>query len=118
MLLASANGGTGSVGWWNTTDGGQTWARGQTLYALPGATFETSTLVRNGPAEARMLIGGVKDQQSHLYHNMYLIGDQGALGRPLAEASHLGERLETIKAMPAGKPKAEAKRRKKAGLSE
>jgi hypothetical protein len=65
-----------------------------------------------------MLIGGVKDQQSHLYHNMYLIGDQGALGRPLAEASHLGERLETIKAMPAGKPKAEAKRRKKAGLSE
>ena len=118
MLLASASGGTGSVGWWNTTDGGRTWARGQTLYALPGATFETSTLVRNGPAEARMLIGGVKDQQSHLYHNMYLIGDQGALGRPPAEASHLGERLESIKAMPVSNAKAEAKRRKKAGLSE
>jgi hypothetical protein len=64
-----------------------------------------------------MLVGGIKDQQSHLYHNIYLIGDHGAIGRPTAETNHLGDRLEAIKAMPPSnaKAEAEAKRRKKAG---
>ena len=118
MLLSHASNGTGSVGWWNTTDGGLTWARGESLISLPGHTFETSALVRNGPPEARMLVGGIKDQQSHLYHNMYLIGDHGAIGRPTAETNHLGDRLESIKAMPPSNAKAEAKRRTKAALGD
>jgi hypothetical protein len=47
---------------------------------------------------------------------MYLIGDHGAIGRPTAETSHLGDRLESIKSMPPSNAKAEAKRRKKAAL--
>jgi hypothetical protein len=50
--------------------------------------------------------------------NMYLIGDYGAIGRPTAETSHLGDRLESIKSMPPSNAKAEAKRRKKAALGE
>ena len=42
----------------------------------------------------------------------------GALGRPAAEASHFGDRLERIKALPKCSPKKEAKRKKKAGLGD
>ncbi len=118
MLLSQAANGTGAIGWWETMDGGLTWKRGKPMFSLPSYTFEPSALVRNGPPEARMLVGGVKDQQTHLYHNMYLIGDQGAVGRPAADTCHLGDRLETIKLMPQTNEKAEAKKRKKAGLSE
>ena len=46
---------------------------------------------------------------------MYLAGDRGPLGRPTAEASCLGNRLQSIKALPKGTPKAEAKKKKKTG---
>ena len=49
---------------------------------------------------------------------MYLIGEKGALGRPVAEASNLGDRLETIKLMPPSRSKAEAKARRKLGLDD
>jgi hypothetical protein len=65
-----------------------------------------------------MLICSKDPKQEHLYHPLFLIGEKGALGRPAAEASHLGDRLETIKAMPKSRSKAEAKRRKKAGLDD
>lgn len=60
----------------------------------------------------------VKLANNDLYHNMYLIGDHGAIGRPTAETSHLGDRLESIKTMPPSNAKAEAKRRKKAALGD
>jgi hypothetical protein len=117
MLLSQSENGNGVVGWWDTMDGGLTWKRGKSLFSLPSCTFESSTLVRNGLPEARMLVGGVTNQP-HLYRKMYLIGDQGALGRPAADAGHLGDRLETIRLMPQTHEKAEARKRKKAGLSE
>jgi len=48
---------------------------------------------------------------------MHLLGESGPLARPVAEASHLGDRLERVKLLPAPSlDKAEAKRKKKAGL--
>jgi hypothetical protein len=50
---------------------------------------------------------------------MYLVGEHGPLGRPAAEASRLGDRLEQIKSLPPPDPaRAEAKRKKKAGLGD
>ena len=118
MLLDQNRDGTGSVGWWNTADGGRTWAKGENVFSLKDAAFEMTAFVRNGHPDARMLVAGKAANQEHLYHAMYLIGDHGALGRPAAEASHLGDRLETIKAMPQTKTKAEAKKKKKAGLAD
>ena len=117
MLLSQSGNGGGAIGWWDTLDGGLTWKRGKSLFSLPSCTFEPSTLVRNGLPEARMLVGGV-DTQTHLYRKMYLIGDHGALGRPAADTRHLGDRLETIRLMPQTREKEEARKRKKAGLSE
>ena len=114
MLLCQNHAGTGSVGWWNTADGGQMWTKGANLFSLKDASIQVTALVRNAHPDARMLVGSRNDQQEHLYHQMYLVGDHGALGRPADEAGHLGDRLETIKAMPQTKAKAEAKRKKKA----
>ena len=60
----------------------------------------------------------VKLANNDIYLYMYLIGDHGAIGRPTAETSHLGDRLESIKSMPPSNAKAEAKRRKKAALGD
>ena len=117
MLLDQNDAGVGSVGWWNTDDGGKTWVRGESLISQKDTSFETTALVRNAHPDARMLVAGTIANQEHLYHPMYLIGDRGPLVRPAAEASHLGDRLELIKALPKGSPKKEAKRKKKAGLS-
>ena len=47
---------------------------------------------------------------------MFLVGEHGPLGRPAAEASHLGNRLEQIKSLPPpNQAKAEAFKKKKAG---
>ncbi|MSU66436.1 MAG: hypothetical protein EXS38_10115 [Opitutus sp.] len=116
MLMDQNVAGTGSVGWWNTADGGRTWAKGENVYSLKDTGFEVTALVRNAHPDARMLVAGKLANQEHLYHHMYLLGDHGPVGRPALEASHLGDRLETIKAMPKTKAKAEAKKKKKEGM--
>jgi hypothetical protein len=75
-------------------------------------------LVRNAHPDARMLVGSQPQQPEHLYRRMYLIGDRGPIGRPVAEASHLGDRLERIKELPPGRPKAEAKKKKRAAVQD
>jgi hypothetical protein len=116
MLLDRSVEGTSYIDWWNTADGGRTWAKGDSVFSLPGAGLDVSAFVRNAHPEARMLVASKIADQTHLYHRMYLIGDRGPLSRPAAEASHLGDRLETIRAMPQTRAKAEAKRIKKALL--
>ena len=114
-LLTQNNAGNGEVNRWQTLDGGVSWTKDATLFSAPGLSFQATALVRNAHPDARMLVSASSAQQTHLYHHMYLVGDHGALVRPAAEASHLGDRLETIKAMPKSRAKAEAKARKKAG---
>jgi len=75
-------------------------------------------MVRNAHPDARMLLGSKNNTQDHLYRQMYLVGDRRPLGRPAAEASCLGDRLRSIKVLPTDKPKAEAKKRKKAAKTD
>ena len=117
-LLTQNNAGTGEVNWWKTTDGGLTWAKGATLYSAKGLSFVPTVLVRNGQPEAEIFLGSKVADEKNLYRQMYLIGEKGALGRPVAEASNLGDRLETIKLMPPSRSKAEAKARRKLGLDD
>jgi hypothetical protein len=66
-----------------------------------------------------MLLVSRSAAEPHLYRRMHLVGAHGALVRPAAEAGHLGNRLEQIKSLPPPSlDKAEAKKRKKAGLAE
>jgi hypothetical protein len=107
------------IGWWNTTDGGLTWVKGATLISSKDLSFTPSAMVRNAHPDAVMLLAAKDSVSKHLFRQMYLVGERGPLARPAAEASHLGDRLEQIKSLPPpSQAKAEAKRKKKAGLGE
>ncbi len=114
--LAQSRDGNGEVNVWETDDGGAAWRKTDTLFVLPAHGLEATTLVRNAHPDARMLVGSQAHESEHLYRRMYLIGDRGPIGRPAAEASHLGDRLERIKALRTGRPKAEAKKKKRAAV--
>lgn len=114
MILGLGNPGLDEVGWWKTTDGGLNWVKGPVLISSSSMGFQTSVIIRNAHPDAQMLLAAVLANEEHLYRRMYLVGEHGPLGRPEAEASHLGDRLEQLKLLPKGTPKAEAKRKKKA----
>ncbi len=98
MLLDQDNAGVSVVGWWNSHDGGLTWQKGPALLSSSELNFEASTLVRNAHPDARMLVASKSRKFDEPYHQMYLVGDKGPLGRPEAEANCLGEKLEREKA--------------------
>lgn len=119
MILGRSHEGQNETGWWNTTDGGLTWTQGATLIASREMSFIPSTMVRNAHPDAVMLVAESNKALPHLYRRMFLVGAHGPLGRPAAEASHLGDRLEQIKSLPPpSAAKAEAKKKKKAGLGD
>lgn len=119
MILGLGKGGRNEIGWWKTTDGGLTWAKGATLIASREMSFTPSVIPRNAHPDAVMLVASINPSLNHLYRQMYLVGERGPLGRPAAEAGHLDDRLEQIKSLPPpSQDKAEARRRKRAGLAE
>ena len=119
MILGRSFEGRNEIGWWNTTDGGRTWAQGATLIASREMSFNTSSLVRNAHPDAVMLLASHNPSFPHLYRQMFVVGAHGPLVRLAAEASHLGDRLEQIKSLPPPSvAKAEAKAKKKAGLGD
>jgi BNR repeat-containing family member len=116
LLQVTTDSGT-ELGWWNTSDGGRTWARGAPLLVSSDRTFRLSALLANAHPDALLLASSRSAADAHLYRRMHLLGESGPLTRPVAEASHLGDRLERVKLLPAPSlDKAEAKRKKKAGL--
>jgi len=119
MLLAQTTEAGHEIAWWNTTDGGLTWLKGAVFMASKERSFNLSAMIRNAHPDAVMLLASRSAAEPHLYRQMHLVGAHGALVRPAAEASHLGDRLEQIKSLPPpNKDKAEAKKRKKLGLGD
>jgi hypothetical protein len=119
MLLAETTDAGNEIAWWNTTDGGLTWLKRGVFMTSKERSFNLSAIIRNAHPDAVMLLASRSGDQPHLYRQMHLVGAHGALVRPAAEASYLGNRLEQIKTLPTpNKDKAESKRKKKLGLSD
>jgi hypothetical protein len=119
MILGLGTESGHEIGWWNTTDGGLTWVKGATLIAAKERSFTPSALIRSAHPDAVMLLASRSPAEPHLYRQMHLVGARGPLGRPATESSHLGDRLEQIKSLPPpSQAKAEAKKKKKAGLGD
>ena len=112
MLLSNA----GEVCWWNSADGGLTWAKGACLLSSPDAGYVPSALVRNGGPGGWMVVSEYKSAQNHLYRNLFLLGDGGPVGRAEEGASNLGDRLKNLEANPPV-PKAEKAGKKKRNKS-
>jgi hypothetical protein len=94
MILSTENDGTNEIGWWNTKDGGLTWTKGDILISSKALSFGTTAIARNAHPDAVMLLGSRDATEPHLYRRMFLVGARGPLGRPAAEAGHLGNRLD------------------------
>jgi hypothetical protein len=92
-MLLSAQGG---VYWWKTTDGGLTWAEESCLLSSPNAGYVTTALVRNATPDAWMVVSEDNGDQNHLYRKLFLLGDNGPVGRPKVDASNLGDRLKNL----------------------
>ncbi len=119
MILGQSTGHAHEIAWWNTTDGGRSWLKGAVAITSNDRGFTPSALIRNAHPDAVVLLSSRSAAEPHLYRRMHLVGARGALGRPAAEASHLGDRLEQIKLLPPpNQAKAEAKRKKKLGLGD
>ena len=89
FLLAYKEGGDGVVAWWNSADGGITFAKGKELLRRKGAAWAVSSLIRNAHPDARMIVA--EKQRGSNWSRMYLLGDKGPVKRPLSEASVLGD---------------------------
>jgi hypothetical protein len=119
MLLGQTVGTGHEIAWWHTTDGGLAWQKGAVLIAAKDRTFSMSAMIRNAHPDAVLLLSSRSAAEPHLYRRMHVVGDRGALERPAAAASHLGDRLEQIKLLPPpSQAKAEARRKKRLGLGD
>ncbi len=95
MLLTSSNGDKGEVGWWNTTDGGQTWAKQPPLLSRVGGGYGIGALVENFTPEG-MVVVSTSISSQHLYRQMILLGTDGPVKRPEAEAANIVKDLLKI----------------------
>jgi len=95
MILASSDGNTGEVGWWKTMDGGQTWAKEPPILSRSGGGVAIGALVENFIPEGMVVVS--EDASSHhLYRRMLLLGADGPVKRPAAEACHIKDQLKLL----------------------
>ena len=97
MILTSNDGDKGEVGWWRTTDGGQTWAKQPPLLSRTGGGFGIGALVENFSPEGMFIVSESISSQ-HLYRKMMLVGADGPVPRPEAEAANIVKDLLKIMA--------------------
>jgi len=78
-------GGAG-VTWWNSTDGGQSFAEGESLISRKRTRFSLTSLIRNAHPDARIIAAGKNAADKNDFREMYLLGNNGPIKRPKAEA--------------------------------
>ena len=81
--------GDGVVAWWNSADGGASFAKGEELLRRDKAGWSMSSLIRNAHPDARVLVA--EKTRGSDWARMYLLGDKGPVTRPKIEAAVLRE---------------------------
>jgi len=87
LLLAHKEEGRGEVAWWNSVDGGQSFAKGEVLIQQEKTGFAVTSLIRNAHPDARVIAIGKSGKTD--FRKAYLLGDNGPVKRPKAEADQL-----------------------------
>ena len=70
----------GKISWWESEDGGATFALGKTLLERRGKAFATSAFIRNAHPDARVIVAESAPRGSKM-RPMYLVGDKGPIAR-------------------------------------
>lgn len=116
MVLASRSGDAAEVGWWKTTDGGLTWAKGPTILTRSGPSGDglaIGALIENHTPEGFIIVAE-RVSTENLFRKMILLGMNGPVKRSEAEASQIAELLKAIEDSGIKPTNAwEAKRKKK-----
>ena len=79
--------GSDEVAWWHSTDGGQSFAKGDVLISRKRTNFAISTLIRNAHPDARVIAAGNDKAAKSQFRKLYLLGDKGPIKRAKAEAT-------------------------------
>lgn len=90
LLAGKDDGGTGEVAWWNSSDGGEHFKKGDVLIRLEKTGLGITSLIRNAHPDARVVIVGKRGSGD--FGKMYLLGDKGPVKRPKSEADQLDKR--------------------------
>jgi hypothetical protein len=88
LLLAGNKDDGAELVWWNTTDGGRNFQKGNVLYKLKKTGIATTSLIRNAHPDARVVISGKNKGD---FKKMYLVGDRGPVKRLKSEANQLDD---------------------------
>ena len=79
------------VAWWHSTDGGQSFKKGETLIKHKRTRFTLSSMIRNAHPDARVIAAGNNRAEKNDFREMYLLGDHGPVKRLKAEASQIDD---------------------------
>jgi len=102
LLISSPAKNTAELGWWKTTDSGLTWSKGSVIYTVTDDAsdgLETGTLVQNYTQDG-MIVLSQRVSKTNLFRKMSLMGVNGAVKRPLNEASQITEILKEMGDLP------------------
>ncbi len=77
----------GAISWWESRDGGETFALGETLLQKPAVGFAISAFIRNAHPDARAIVAQYPEGTTSRF--MHLVGDNGPIRRPRSEATVL-----------------------------
>ncbi|MFY0606502.1 MAG: BNR-4 repeat-containing protein [Cyclobacteriaceae bacterium] len=86
-LLAFVRQGAGIVGWWESTDGGRVFSREESLIEQEGKNFKLSHFIRNAHPDAKII--ATQQIAGSDFSRIYLLGKNGPIGRPKAEADEV-----------------------------
>ncbi len=87
LLKSQTDDRNGIIAWWESFDGGQTFAQSEVLLRRPNAGFAISSTIRNAHRDAQVIAAEIP--RGSVNRRMYLIGDSGPLGRPKSDATLL-----------------------------
>ncbi|GEA09856.1 BNR-4 repeat-containing protein [Alteromonas sp. KUL49] len=76
---------SGEVAQWLSNNNGETFTKGNVLLTTQNGTFAITSIIKNAHPDA-LVIAAIKDKASP-HRQIYLLGNEGPIGRPLSEAT-------------------------------
>lgn len=84
-LLADQDKNDAVLAYWRSTDNGKTFVKERELLRRPNASFAITTLIKDAHPDAKILVA--EKANGNRNHKIYLVGENGAIKRPLIDAT-------------------------------
>ncbi|MBD1388665.1 BNR-4 repeat-containing protein [Neiella sp. HB171785] len=84
-FLADAEGKQGVIAKWNSKDGGKTFSKQKELLRSSNGEFSITSIIKNAHPDGQVLVA--EKLRGNPDRRIYLVGDNGPIARPLADAT-------------------------------